>query len=314
MNPAVKIAAIKAWRDVIDPAALPILRTLTAPGNDREVRREAVTTLATLKDKEVISLFANIAGDAASEDALRQEAVKGITAIGSPEAIEQLVKIVAADASSEQLTGLAFESLATLKPEGAIAVTERRLSDSRASVRSAAAKALGAIRGSSASTPLIPLLNDPDLAVSKNVLATLGQVKSPDAVPAMILAATNPALNFEAQQALAMMPDRRALPLYLDGLVSPNNDLRKSSLDALAALRNVVGPDIIKLHELNELPNGARGPLQAVFSAPAPIQRWQLAGPFPKEGEFPKFDVSQAADLQQEFAVGDQRLKWPMPP
>ena len=310
VNPAVKIAAIKAWRDVIDPAALPILRTLTAPGNDREVRREAVTTLATLKDKEVISLFASIAGDAASEDALRQEAVKGITAIGSPEAIEQLVKIVAADASSEQLTGLAFESLATLKPEGAIAVTERRLSDSRASVRSAAAKALGAIRGSSASTPLIPLLNDPDLAVSKNVLATLGQVKSPDAVPAMILAATNPALKFEAQQALAMMPDRRALPLYLDGLVSPNNDLRKSSLDALAALRNVVGPDIIKLHELNELPNGARGPLQAVFSAPAPIQRWQLAGPFPKEGEFPKFDVSQAADLQQEFAVGDQRLKW----
>ncbi len=309
-NPAVKIAAIKAWRQVGDPAALPILRTLAAPGNDQRVRREAVSTLATLKDKDAISLFANIAGDATSEDVLRQEAVKGITAIGSPEAVEQLIKIVAADASSEQLTGLAFESLATLKSEDAIGVTEQRLSDSRANVRAAAAKALGAIRGNGAAVRLTELLNDPDVAVSKIVLTTLGQIKSPDAVPAMILAASNPALKFEAQQALTMMPDRRALPLYLDGLVSPNNDLRKSSLDALIALRGLIGPDIIKLNELNELQNGARGPLQAVFSAPVPIQKWQLAGPFPKEGEFPKFDVTQAADLQQEFPIGDQRLKW----
>lgn len=309
-NPAVAIAAVQAWRDVSDAAALPILRNLAATGVDGSIRREAVSTLAALKDTTSIALFADIAGDSASNDELRQEAVKGITAIGSPEAIQQLISIVATDGSSEELTGLALVSLAKLKSAAAAAVVEHRLADSRSSVRAQAVMAFGAIRESSSAARLSQMLNDADEGVRKSALSTLGQLKTTEVVPAIIRAAQDQNLKFDAQLALVQIPDRRALPLYLDALVSPNADLRKSTLDALILLRDQVAPDIIRLHELNELPNAAHGPLQSVFSAPAPIVKWSLAGPFPKDGEFPKFETTRAADLQQEFAVGNRRLKW----
>ena len=104
--------------------------------------------------------------------------------------------------------------------------------------------------------------------------------------------------------------DRRALPLYLDGLASPNADLRNASLNALVALRSVIGNDILKLHELNELPNNVRGPLQGVFSAPAPIMKWHLLGTIPKDKPLPKFDLSAAPDLTALQHVGERALKW----
>lgn len=306
----IRLAAIRAWREIADPEASALLREIAVNDADNTVRREAVTSLSLTKDKDSVSLFAKIAGDAKSDDALRQEAVKGISAIGSPEAVKQLIDIVAASVTSPELAALSIEALGKLKNGDSAGVIEKRLSDSHATVRQRAAEAFGEIRGTAGANRLAELLKDGDLNVRKTVLSVLSKLKSGDVVPAVIAAAADPALKFDAQVALTSIMDRRALPLYLDGLASPNADLRNASLNALVALRGVIANDILKLHELNELPSNVRGPLQGVFSAPAPIMKWHLLGTIPKDKPLPKFDLSIAPDLTALQHVGERGLKW----
>jgi putative membrane-bound dehydrogenase-like protein len=306
----VKIAAIKVWRDVNDAGALPILRTVATSDVNADAKREAVITLAQLKDVASVPLFAQIAGDVASGDLLRQEAVRGITAIGSPEAVQQLISIVSNASSSVELTSLALEALAKLKNADSSAVVEARLADTRPAIRSGAIAAFGAIRGASAAARIAEMLKDSDVGVRKSTLTALSTLKVADTVPAMLVAAADETTKFEAQMALVAMPDRRALPFYLEGLTSPNADLRKASMAALVTLRDKIGDDIIKLHQGNELPTNVRGPLQAVFSAPAPVTKWQFAGSFPKDRELPKFDFAQAPEKAQQFEVGDKKFGW----
>lgn len=320
----IRLAAIKAWREIADPEASALLREIAINDADNAVRREAVTSLALTKDKDSVSLFAKIAGDAKSDDALRQEAVKGISAIGSPEAVKQLIDIVAASVTSPELAALSIEALGKLKNGDSAGVIEKRLNDNNATVRQRAAEAFGEIRGAAGANRIAELLKDGDINVRKTVLAVLARsvgvspaTNTPpkggttnEVVPAMIAAAADPAVKFDAQVALTSIMDRRALPLYLDGLASPNADLRNASLNALVALRSVIGNDILKLHELNELPSNVRGPLQGVFSAPAPIMKWHLLGTIPKDKPLPKFDLSAAPDLTALQHVGERALKW----
>lgn len=327
-----KLAVIKAWRTVNDPAALPMLRNMAHSHYKSDGPIEAVITLAALKDKESVPLFAKIASDEKCWEELRREAVKGITAIGSPEAVKQLVDLISADKTSPELVGLTLEALGKIKNADSASVVEKRLTDSNAAVRIKAAEAFGAIRGADGAAQIAELLKDSDVGVKKAALAVLaknsGEAPKPGRrnkgenndqqarraayVPAVIAAANDPAVKFEAQMALAQIIDRRALALYLDGLTSPNQDLRNASLNALVTLRSSISDDILKLHELNELPAKARGPLQQVFSAPAPVLKWQVLGSFPKEpkDKLPELDRAAAPDLTQLHHVGERALKW----
>lgn len=335
-----KLAVIKAWRDVNDPAALPLLRLLAQATDKADVAVPAVVTLATLKDKESMPLFAKIASDDKCSEELRREAVKGISEIGSPQAVKQLIEIVSDEKTSPELVGLALEALGKLKNAEAAPAIEKRLADQKAAVRIAAIEAFGAVRGADSAARIAELLKDSDVSVKKAAIKELGRsigvlpistgkknekVKTPKAkkdaldedaraalVSAIVLAANDPAVKFEAQMSLAQIVDRRALGLYLDGLASPNQELRNTCLNALTALRPQIGDDILTLHQRNELPAKVRGSLQQVFSAPAPLSKWSLLGSFPKsdKDKLPTFDRTQAPDLSALHHVGERAVKW----
>ncbi|MFO0944940.1 MAG: c-type cytochrome [Planctomycetota bacterium] len=74
-------------------------------------------------------------------------------------------------------------------------------------------------------------------------------------------------------------------------------------------LRDEIGPDIIRLHERHELPSPARVELQSVFSAPAPITVWRLAGAWPKQ-QRPEFDPKNPPAADQKFRVEDREFGW----
>jgi putative heme-binding domain-containing protein len=103
------------------------------------------------------------------------------------------------------------------------------------------------------------------VTVRQAAIGALGRLHATDAVPAIIEAAREPALKFDAQQALASMPDPRALPLYLEGVVASNADLRSACRSALTAIREQIGDDIVSLHRQNKLPANVRRALQPVF-------------------------------------------------
>ena len=142
-----KIEVAMAWRRVAVPAAAPLLRKLAANSDQAELASEAMTTLAAIKDPESLPLFASIATDAKRPEAVRREAVRGIMAVGSPEAVRHLVDIVSAENSSPLLLAASMEALGTLKRPEARPAIEARLRDDRADVRARAVETLGLIGG-----------------------------------------------------------------------------------------------------------------------------------------------------------------------
>jgi putative membrane-bound dehydrogenase-like protein len=291
------------------------LRESLGEGAPEPVRVAAIRAFRDIPDPQVVPQLAKLAGDAKTSDALRQEVVQTISAIGSPAAVEQLTMIAGADGASPELAVLALGALGKLKAQPAAAAVEKRLAEPQPKVRAAAVASFAQIKGAAGAIRLAETLKDQDVAVRQAALAALADLKSKETVPAMLAAAGDPAVRFEAQTALAAIPDKRALGLYLDGLTSKSQPLRKASHEALVTLRGEIGPDILELHKRNELPPAVRGSLQAVFSSPTPLRKWQVVGAFVKDGpdgrkNLPKFDPAAAPDLSAKYPSGDKQVGW----
>src|SRR5262249_16316403 len=72
------------------------------------------------------------------------------------------------------------------------------------------------------------LLNDADALVRHRAMAAVATLKDREAIPALLAAAEAPDSRFEAANALAAVPDIRALHVYLRGLADRNTDLRRA--------------------------------------------------------------------------------------
>lgn len=306
---AVRKAAIVASRELKDPEALVALRNLAQAKDEPGVRADVLETLGLLKDAESMPILASVAGDEQAPGELRAKAISAIAAIGSSAAVKQLTDVVADAKSSETLVKLALDALGKLKAKPAAGAVEARLSDARPAVRILAIQALGKILAAAAAGPLSPLVKDPDAAVRKAAVETLGETKSPDGVPALLSAAAEPAIEYEASMALAQIPDRRAMQVYLKGLVSKNQPLRDASREALAAIRASIEKDVLDLQARNELSAELRSALQPVFSKPAPIRSFTAAGPWPAD-QRPSFDWTKGPTLEEKFTVGDRTFGW----
>ena len=285
-----------------------LLEMLLADPSD-DVRREVIKGLGTLRDRSAVPALLTVAADERRGESLRQDALRAVGAIGSSEGIAKLAALVADDRTSPALAVMGLDVLGELaSPEGLSAV-EHRLDSPRPLERAKAVTAYAAIRGAAGQAVIAKKLTDGDASVRQAALAALAKLHATEAVPAMIAAATDPAVRFEAIQALAAMPDRRALPIYLDGLVDKNQGLREASRTALILLRQSIGPDVIELNQRHELAQSVRAALQDVFSAPAPITDWQFLGSWTKSSH-PQFDTSGPPVFKQPIVVDGRELKW----
>ncbi|MCC9607972.1 HEAT repeat domain-containing protein [Blastopirellula sp. JC732] len=309
----VRLAAIEALQDVQDEQCIELLRQIAASGKSADESTAAIMALAQLKDRASAELFASIAGNDKLADATRREAIRGLAILGSDTAIDQLLAITASSGGTPELKIVALETLSTLKNAKSVDPVRKLLADGTPAIRASAIKALGHIQGADAVAAILPTLKDENADVRKAALKTLSSLQSAEAVPAMLTAADDPEVQFEAQMALAAVPDRRALPHYIRGVTSANQELRTATMNALLAIRDSIRDDIVALNTTGELANNARRPLQGVFEKPAPILKWDLIGSFPKEGdnsEPPGFNFAGAPDLGESFHVGTRSVAW----
>lgn len=309
----VRVAAINSLQDVQDERCIDLLRQIAAADKSADESTAAILALAQLKDRQSAELFAAIAANDKLADATRREAIRGLAVLGSASALDQLLAIAASTSSAADLRIVALETLSTLKSDKAIEPIRKLIADASPEIRAAAVKSLGAIQGTQAVPAIVSALQDKTVDVRKAALATLIQLKSTDAIPGILSIADDPDVQFEAQMALAAAPDRRALPHYVSGITSANQELRNASMNALLALRESIRDDIVALNDRGELANVARRPLQVVFETPAPVLKWDLIGSFPKSGENskqPDFKFQEAPDLSQSFHVGTRSVGW----
>lgn len=306
----VRLAAVRAEQQVRDPAALAIVRQMAGDDPDEQVRTEVLRILAESKDVESLPTLAAIAADNSRGEAIRQQAVATIQAIGSDQAADTLNRLAVSDATPAGVLRSSLEALAALKVSAGSSAAERRLAHADPAVRAQAARTLAALAPDKAAALLTPLLTDAESSVRSAVVAALAAAEARDAVPEMIRLTADPAVRSEAIIALASLADRRALAAYLEGLVDKNPAVRSAAATALSQLKSAIGDDLKLLNERNELSVDARRELGSLFASPAPIMRWQLIGAWSQDKDAPPFDLNAAPDTDKPLKVGDRELRW----
>ena len=304
----VRLAAVEGARIIKDAGLGKILVERFPAEKDAAIRKATLLALADAKDANALGLVATVLRDPTASSETLADAVTAAEKIGGKEAVTALTETVGRDAAPEVLTA-ALTALGTLKGAPALPAVTKRLTHTDAKVRIAAVNALAGIGGEPAVAPVSGVLGDKEAEVRRAAVQALGKLRAKTAVPALVRAYHDPQTRFDAINALALIPDVRALDVYIDGLLSKNQPQRDACRKAVAAVSAEALPLIEAKLEGALLPAEAIGELQRVYSAQQPIVKWQILGPFANPTMEP-FDIA-APPLDKEFKdLNGKPIKW----
>ncbi len=306
----IRLAAIAAVRDMKDRTALTILRERFGKEPDIAARTQVAKALGEFADKDSLPAITEALRDAKTPDAIREAALAAVEAIGTEAGAEALSNLLKAGGLTEARQPRVLEALGKFKVKSSLPEVLAKLGSPSAKVRAAAASASAKFEATEGVVEKVrPLLNDADLDVRKAAFAALARLGDRESIPALISAAEKEETRFEATQALAEMPDLRALQVYLRGMTDKNADLRKASASAVSTIRDRAGPVLERLSARHELSPSAIPELARVFAAVKPIQSWRTLGPLPIDDPAP-FPVD-AIDLNASvLAPNGKYLSW----
>ena len=91
-----------------------------------------------------------------------------------------------------------------------IPIVAKFLGDAHWSVREAAVATLGILDAYDAEATLLRMMDDPDIAVRKALLVTLGRIGSPEIIPVLLTALAHDELDYAAYQGLCLVASRHA--------------------------------------------------------------------------------------------------------
>lgn len=305
---AVRRAALRAANGMRLVSAAVHSRRLAAEDADRDVRLEALRLLGAGGDAESIALLAEVAQREAGDEDVCRAAVEALTAIRAPEAAAQIQQLLVAAEERPYLARAGLVAAEALRIEGAREVVQRYLAHRETSVRGEAARCWVTLAGAEGVEWLIPLLSDAEPAVRVAVLEAVRPLRSPAVVPTVLAMVGDPATRFSAILTLAAVADRRALSVYLQGLVDKNADLRAASRAALSSIRGQVAEELLTLAAREELTSEVRREVASLYSSPAAIHHWQIAGTWDKAHR-PEFDAA-SAPMADGMHSPDGTLAW----
>jgi putative membrane-bound dehydrogenase-like protein len=303
---SVRKAAVMALAAMKDPNTLdPIVQQL-ATEKDLDTRKDLVRAVGGLGSPQAVAFLAGIAGDGKCDEGLRVEAIAGLAKADTEASIDALVKATApTEPIAMQVRSL--QALGTMRAGSLKTAATAALKSLEADVRKAAVDALAA-RGGIEGSLLVPFLTDSSADVRSATARALGALKDRAAVPALVQAAGEDESQFDAITALTKMPDRRALTAYLTGLASKNVELRKSSAAALTAIRMEALPDLEQLVRRNEVSADLLPELRLVYSSFSPVLEWKLIGPFADDGKAHPPETEQRFDAT--YRSFDKDVGW----
>jgi putative heme-binding domain-containing protein len=263
-DPVLRRHCVRSLRHIQDSASAPALRELFARETEVAVKRSILFALGAFRDAGSAELVGSILADPERNAALVADAVTTAEEIG---AREPLVRFLATRPRDPEILVAAIDGVGSLKAAGAVDLLAAHLKHEEGAVRAAALKALGRIGGEAAVEAVLPLLEDRELEVRKSALAALGSFRSRKAVAALNGAFLREETRFEAAEALARIPDLRALDAYLYGLGTQSPTLRDACRKAVGSLGKEALAAVEKRLEVGALSPQAIGELQRAFAA-----------------------------------------------
>ncbi len=302
-DPAVRSAAIENAKHALDQGTVDRLVRLFDAGLSVEGRRSILAALASARQAEAVGPILSVLRQPLANPELLVPAIAAAQQRGEPEIQSALIDLAKTEVPPAALaTGLL--ALGELKAVAAVPVLKRRLEHQNAGVRGVAVKALARIGGEDAIQALIPILDDPELAVRREVVNALGELRAKAAVPRLLLAYRKAGTEAAAMVALTRIPDRRALGAYFDGLADKDPNMRGGCRKVLAAIRDEARPEVRAKLASGELPPAVVQEISTVYAGDR-----ELAPLFatirgrPKPAEYSVFALANRGDAGRGRAL-----------
>lgn len=211
---SVRRAAVDAAATSIATGAGPELRTMWSREAAVDFRQSILRTLGTIKDPEASAIAARVI----DSHAMLNDAIAVAGQIGDARALAALTRLADTETNPEVLVHV-LEAFGTAKAASTAPLLAKFLEHADAKVRFAASAALGNVGGSAARDVVSPLLDAEKRETRRAAIATVGLLKDKHALPKLLELAREPDTETDAANALAAIPDMKALDLYLDALV-----------------------------------------------------------------------------------------------
>ncbi len=135
---------------------------------------------------------------------------------------------------------------------------------------------------STARQAIVERLKDPSPEVRKVAITIASAQKFREAIPALIELSGKEATRTEATAALTVMPDPRALPVYLDAINSRDAEVRRAGEAALLSIRDLVAGELEKKARTGSLSAPALEVIDRVLTRFVPVASWKVIGPYPR--------------------------------
>lgn len=301
----VRAAAYEAAARVRDRAAGPKLRARFAAEHDAGLRARILGILGELGDEGALELLRGVLSDPAGDPGLRSAAIECACAVKSAAMLELLATIARDAGTSAEQAASCTRALGRFREPRCGTALRELCGDARPPVAAAAVAALVQQQGAEALPILEPLLDGGAPETRRAVLRALRKLAPEGRTDALLAAWSRPDTRLDAALALCARPDPRALAAYLELAAGTDPDGRKSARTALAGLREPLRARVDELARARQLAPGALELLRQVYSDPAPILDWQIAGPFPRNDTRP--DVASA---QPDLAALSRERPW----
>ncbi len=313
----VRLAAVEAIVKTDNRDSRSILRVRFREEKDSNVKRAITLGLGKLADVEALDLLTSVLRDARADQPLRDAALEAVEMIGSKKAAVALAGLLGQKTFSADRKPRVIAALARLKDPSAIKPLLEVLKTPSPAVKAASIDALVEIvkdkhdrSRDDVIRALEPCRSDAAVEVRNRAISAAGVLGDREAVVSLIAASETPGSRFEASQALAALPDIRALQVYLRGLTDKSTDLRKASAAAIVKIRDQAAAVLDQLAARHELPPESIPGLRSIYTGLVPVMKWHVLGPFAFD-QPPGFAVEKPVDLKASWSGFESRkVSW----
>lgn len=129
---------------------------------------------------------------------------------------------------------------------------------------------------------IIARLDDPDAEVRHAAIDAVARLRLAAAVPKLIALAKSEETRPDAAAALAVLPDPRALDVYLDAIRDRSPEVRRLAEAALVRIRPRVADELRRRAGAGEFTGPSSLAVDRVLAEFRPIVDWRAIGPFPR--------------------------------
>ncbi len=309
----VRREAIAGLAREVGARAAPHLRVQLLKETDATNLTLLAAALGALRDAASTPILAALAQDGQRTESIRRAALDALGMIGGPAALRARLALVYDAKAPPSLVSYALPALGrerVLPPNDLAGFFE----NPDPSIRSAALRGLTTRREGDVPVDVqeaaLSRLHDPSPGVRAAAMEAVVALQLREAIPLLITASLDETTRTEATEALAALPEPRALPAYLAALRDRNPDLRACAESALLAIRDQVAGDLAREAKAGRLDGPAALAVERILTRFRPIVDWHVIGPFPRTTA-PVFFGESSIDFARTRAGAEGRtIAW----